>query len=84
MRVVFHQGGLSTGWSFIRVVSYEGSVPSGWSLIRVVSQGVLSSERSLIRVVSSGWSHFTRVVFRQGFHCISKLMYFSVWKTPSS
>ena len=36
-----HQGGLSSGWSFIRVVSSE------WYFIRVVlNQGSLSSERS--------------------------------------
>ena len=51
--MVAHQGGLSSGRSFVRVVSHQGGRSSGWSLIRVVfRQGGISSGRSLIRVVS--------------------------------
>ena len=55
--VVFHQGGLSSVWSFVRVVSHQGGLSSGWPLIRVVYH-----QGSFIRVVShqgallSGWS----------------------------
>ena len=72
MRVVSHQGGLSSGWSLIRVVFPQGGLSSGWSFLRVVShQGGLSSGWSLIWVVfpqgdlSSGWS-FLRVISHQG------------------
>ena len=70
-RVVFHQGGLSSGWSFIRVVYHQGGLSSGSSIWRVVFHQVhLSSGLSFIRVVChvgclSGWS-FVRVVFHQG------------------
>ena len=71
-RVLFHQGGLLTGWSFIREPFPQGGLSSGWSLIRVVScQGGLSSVWSLIRVVScqggisSGWP-MVRVVSCHG------------------
>ena len=38
------EGGLSSGWSFIRVVSRQDGFSSGWSLISVVfNQGGLSS-----------------------------------------
>ena len=50
VRVVFHQGGLSSGWSLGRVVSRQGGLPSGWSLNRVVfQQDCLSSGSSFIR-----------------------------------
>ena len=41
--MVFHQDGLSSGWSFIRVVSNQG-LSLGWSLIRMVfpKSGLLS------------------------------------------
>ena len=29
--MIFHQGGLSSGWFFIRVVFYQGGLSSGWS-----------------------------------------------------
>lgn len=61
-----HQGGLSSGWSFIRVVS------SGWHFIRVVlNQGSLSSERSgfnqgcLYSKGRSSWKSFMRMDFHQ-------------------
>ena len=47
LRVVSHQGGLSSGWSLIRVVSHirvvchQGCLTSEWPLIR--EQGGLSS-----------------------------------------
>ena len=74
--MVFHQGDLSSEWSFIRVVFHQGGLSSGWSVIRVVFISViyhqgLSSEWSFIRVIyhqsglSSGWS-VIRVVFHQG------------------
>ena len=61
LRVVFHRGGFTSGWSLIRVVFHQGSVirvvphqsglSSGWSYIRVVfHQGGLSSGWPLVRV----------------------------------
>ena len=70
--MVFYQGGLSTGWSFIRLVFHQGSLSIGWSFIRLVfQQGGLLSGWSFIWVViyqagfSTGWS-FIRLVFQQG------------------
>ena len=71
--VVFPEGGLSSGWSFMRVVSHQGGLSLGWSLIRVVfHQGGLSSGWCFIWVVScqrglsSGWS-LSREIFHQEF-----------------
>ena len=36
-RVVSHQDGLSTGWFLIRVVFQQGGFSSGWSFNRLVS-----------------------------------------------
>ena len=58
--VVFHQAGLSSGWSFIgvriMVVFHKAGLSSGWSFIRVrirvvFHQASLSSCWSLMRVV---------------------------------
>ena len=77
IRVDFHQGAFSSGWSFIRcflirVVFYQGAFSSGWSFIRVLShQGGLLSGCFLIRVdfhqgaFSSGWTSI-RVLSHQG------------------
>ena len=77
IRVVCHQGGLSSGWVISRhgglssgwVVSHQ----SGWSLIRV---GGLSSGWSLIRVVShqGGWS-LVMVVSHQGGWSLISVVY---------
>ena len=40
--LVIHQGGLYSGWSFIRVVFTHADHSSGWSLLRlVINQGGL-------------------------------------------
>ena len=73
LRMVFHQGGLSSGWSFI-VWSLIMMVFHQGGLIRVVFHCLvshhdgLSSGRSVIRVVSQQgdvWS-LIRVVSQQG------------------
>ena len=55
IRVVPHQSGLSSGWSYIRVVFHQGGLSSGWPLVRVAchQDGLsISSGLSLIMVVS--------------------------------
>ena len=68
IRVVSHQGGVSSGWCLIRVVFHHGGVSSGWHLIRVVfhqggisSGWYISSRWCLIRV-----AYLIRVVSCQG------------------
>ena len=51
--MIFDEGGLSSGWCFIRVVSYDGGISLGSSLKRVVFY---------YGCLSSGW-HF---IFHQG------------------
>ena len=70
--MVFHQGGPSSGWSFIKAVFHQGGHSSRRSFIRVVLyQGGLSSEWSFIKAVFhhggpyQGGS-FIRVVLHQG------------------
>ena len=51
-RVVFHQGGLLSGWSFIRVVRWSSVRVVRWSSVRVVfHQASLVSVWSFIRVL---------------------------------
>ena len=62
MRVVSYEGGLSSGWSYIRMVSHQSGLSSEQSRIRVVYH-----QDGLIRAVShcglsTGWS-LIRVVF---------------------
>ena len=74
MRVVSHEGGLSSGWSLIRVVSHQGGLSSGWPLIRVVSrQGGLSSGWSLKRLITV--SDFRFIVTRR-LVCLAKCFVF--------
>ena len=51
IRVILNQGPLSLGWFFVRVVFHQGGLSTlGWSFIRVVSQQVvLSLGRSFTR-----------------------------------
>ena len=52
IRVVTHQGALSSKWSPIRVLFHQSGHPSGCSFIKVVTrQAALSSEWSPIRVL---------------------------------
>ena len=60
--MVFHQGGLSLGWSLIRMVFHKDGLSSGWSFIGVVCNQSLSLGWATIRMVFhksgllSGWS----------------------------
>ena len=68
--MIFDEGGLSSGWCFIRVVSHEGGVSSGWSLMRVIFIRVVSHQGG----ISSGWS-FIRVA--SNLHDLSSGVYLS-------
>ena len=56
--MVFHRGGISTGWSFIKVAFQQGGLSLRWHFNRVVfHHGGIST-----RCLSSGWN-FNKVLF---------------------
>ena len=70
--MLFHRGGLLSGWFFIRAIFHQGGRPSGWSFFSMIfHEGVFFTKVSFIRAVfrqgglSLRWS-FIKKVFHQG------------------